>query len=89
MSAQRVRTVRPFSISAVQLDMLRKAQGQRLQARDSDDEAACLALWRNGLLRVNGEAGFQLSQLGLAAIRVQEALPAGQPAQPGADAASA
>ena len=89
MSVQRVRTIRPFPISAVQLDMLRKAEGRQLGARGSDDEAACLALWRTGLLRLNGETGFQLSQLGFAAIRAQEALPAGQRTQPGADGAPA
>jgi hypothetical protein len=74
MPGQPFRTVRPFSISAAQLDVLRHAaRGLRLPGDGSADEAACLALWRAGLLRVNGESGFQLSQLGLAALRAQDA----------------
>jgi hypothetical protein len=74
MPVQQVRSVRPFSISAAQLELLRQAaRGRRLQADGSGDEAACLALWRAGLLRVNGEAGFELSQLGLVAVRAQQA----------------
>ena len=74
MPGQPFRTVRPFSIGAAQLDVLREAaRGRRLPGDGWADEAACLALWRAGLLRVNGESGFQLSQLGLAALRAQDA----------------
>jgi hypothetical protein len=74
MPVRQVRSVRPFSISAAQLELLcQAARGRRLQADGSGDEAGCLALWRAGLLRVNGEAGFELSQLGLVAVRAQQA----------------
>jgi len=70
MSVSRKRVVGPFSISPAQFALLvQAARGARLRIDGADDEAACLALWRAGLLRVNGEAGFQLSALGLAAVQ--------------------
>jgi len=87
MPVQQVRNVRPFSISAAQLDLLCQAShGRRLRADGSGDEAACLALWRAGLLRVNGEAGFELSQLGLVAVRAQQAAAASTTSGPPGDA---
>jgi hypothetical protein len=72
MSVSRKRVAGSFSISPAQLAILAQAsQGARLRIDGPDDEAACVALWRAGLLRVNGESGFQLSQLGLAAVRQQ------------------
>jgi len=70
MSVSRKRVAGSFSISPAQFALLvQAAQGARLRIDGSGDEAACLALWRAGLLRVNGEAGFQLSALGLAAVQ--------------------
>jgi len=70
MSVSRARAAGSFSITPGQFAILvRAAQGTRLRIDGADEEAACLALWRAGLLRVNGETGFQLSALGLAAVR--------------------
>ena len=70
MSVSRKRVAGSFSISPAQFALLvQAAQGARLRIDGADDEAACLALWRAGLLRVNGESGFQLSSLGLAAVQ--------------------
>jgi len=70
MSVSRTRAAGSFLISPAQFALLvQAAQGARLRIEGADDEAACLALWRAGLLRVNGESGFQLSQLGRAAVQ--------------------
>jgi len=48
MPVQQVRNVRPFSISAAQLDLLCQAShGRRLRADGSGDEAACTSATRN------------------------------------------
>ena len=60
----------PLEIDAPQLALLSEAaRGARLFAAGATEATACLALWRAGLLRVNGGSGFQLSQLGRAALR--------------------
>ena len=71
---RRCTRARSFSLSPPQLAILvRAGQGLRPRIEGPDDEAACLALWRAGLLRLNGESSFQLSQLGRAAIQAQTA----------------
>ena len=55
-----------------QVEILARAGRQATWRIDGrDDEAACLALWRAGLLRVNGGSGFELSLLGRAALQAQ------------------
>jgi hypothetical protein len=66
------RKARHFPINRSQLDILRRAaSGQRFQASGRADEAACLEMWRTGLLRMNGEADYQISRLGMAALDAQ------------------
>ena len=64
------RTVRPFQISRSQLEILNRVAGEdRLDAPACGDDPAVIEMWRNGLLRMNGGSGYQVSRLGMAALR--------------------
>ena len=72
MSVSRARVAGSFSLTLPQVAILAKAgRDARWRIEGRDEEAACLALWRAGLLRVNGGSGFELSLLGQAALRAQ------------------
>jgi len=72
MSVPRARVAASFPLTLPQLAILAQAASDaRWRIEGREDEAACLALWRAGLLRVNGGSGFELSLLGLAALQAQ------------------
>jgi len=61
---------RHFKISRRQLEILSRVAGEdRLEAASGGDEPAFLEMWRNGLLRMNGGSGYQVSRLGMAALQ--------------------
>ena len=68
------RKVRQFPISRRQLEILHRVAGDEPRvAVPAGDEPAFIEMWRNGLLRMNGEAGYQLSRLGVAALQAATA----------------
>jgi hypothetical protein len=72
MSVSRARVAASFPLTLPQVAILAKAgRDARWRIDGRDEEAACLALWRAGLLRVNGGSGFELSLLGRAALQAQ------------------
>ena len=66
------------SLSATQRAILERAIEERSVASATpEEEVACTQLWRSGLLRMNGEPGYQISRLGVEALKRR-----GHPSQP-------
>ena len=58
------------SLSPMQRDILERAiDGRYVASTTPEEEIECTQLWRSGLLRVNGEPGYQISRLGVEALR--------------------
>ena len=63
-------TARHFKISRRQLEILSRVAGEeRTAVASRGDEPAFIEMWRNGLLRMNGGSGYQVSRLGMAALQ--------------------
>lgn len=57
-------------LNAVQHDILERAVlADRWRVSDRDDPIVCTEMWRAGFLRVNGEAGYQVTLLGIEVLR--------------------